>query len=283
VESDPNDILLLLEAERHTLTPEQRQWHDNFSKRLRGNEIYTIEVAIRAAEIVRTEKGAQQAAALEDLTDNAKRNALERKLKAEVQMLTPEQREHHERWCDDLPGNEPYTTEVAIKAARIIRTERPIYQTSELGSLMNVAKWDAKTREQAESRRQTAHSEQNDIEKQQAREQKEREAKELAAREAAKREPVPSTMQRFNALLEESKAQKAQTNAADIERARQLADNRPNYARHDVLPRGEISEAKAAKLAKMFDKPPSEKYFDSTHDPNNALNYSNGRGGRGGR
>lgn len=165
MESDPDDILLLLEAERHTLTPEQRQWHDNFSNFLRRNEIYTIEVAIRAAEIVRTEKGAQQAAALEDLTDNAKRNALERKLKAEVQMLTPEQREHHERWCADLPGNEPYTTEVAAKAARIIRTERPVHRTSELKRLRCEAEANAINllqREQAESRRQTAHSEQKD-------------------------------------------------------------------------------------------------------------------------
>jgi hypothetical protein len=139
----------------------------------------------------------------------------------------------------------------------------------------------------------------------QVREQKEREAKELEKQESAKREPIPNTMQRFNAILAESKAQKAQTNAANIERAGQLADNRPNYARHDVLknpqepsiakgssllekdaqptPRGEISEAKAEKLAKMFDKPSSDKYFDPTHDPSNALNYSNGRGGRGGR
>jgi hypothetical protein len=165
---------------------------------------------------------------------------------------------------------------------------------------------EAQRKHQEASEREAEKARAVELEKQQqleAREQKEREAGELEKREAAKREPVPNAMQRFNALLAE---RKAQTNAAAIDRAGQLADNRPSFARHDVLnrpqepsiakassssekdaerptPRGEITDAKAERFARMFNNPSRDKDFDPTHDPGNSRNFASGRGGRGGR
>lgn len=282
--------------------------------------------------------------------------------------MTEEQRQQHDRYCDHLKEKGIYTPKTATEAARIYETEQGVHKGSELGALAarakiaaneerNRAQADAdqqkrylaaKAEEQKAARAHEIEKQQRQEQEKQAREQKEREAKELAAREAAKREPVPGAMQRFNALLEESKAQReAQTHAANIERAGQLADNRPNYARHDALknpqepsvakgsspfekgaesptprgegqdakaeqlmrvfknpsrqadvakgssllgkdaesqtPRGEVSDAKAERLMRVFNNPSRDRDFDPTHDPSNSHNFSNGRGGRGGR
>jgi colicin import membrane protein len=251
----------------------------------------------------------------------------QRRLEAERQKLTEEQRQQHDHFCEALKANEAYKTEYAIKAAEIIRTEEGIRQAKALQYLSQRAdqqgiidqrkdfaeadkqkELQAQKAEEAQAERaRDAEKQQRQEQEKQARERHEREAKELAAQEAAKREPVPSVMQRFSVLLAESRAQKeAQTHAADIERAGQFADTRPNYARHDVLknpqepstiqanassakdaerptPRGEISDAKAERLARVFNNPSRDKDFDPTHDPTNSRNFAPGRGGRGGR
>lgn len=337
------------------------------------------------------------------------REQQEAALEAARKRLTEEQRQQHDRYCDHLKEKGIYTPKTAIEAAHIYETEKGVHKGSELGALTaraeitaneerNRTQADAdqqkrylaaKAEEQKAALAQQIEKQQRQEQEKQAREQKEREAKELAAREAAKREPVPGAMQRFNALLEESKAQReAQTHAANIERAGQFADNRPNYARHDALknpqepsvakgssplekgaesqtprdegrdakaeqlmrafkkpslqadvaksrsplgkdaesptprgevpdakaeqlmrafknpsrqadvakgssllekdvesptPRGEVSDAKAERLMRVFNNPSRDRDFDPTHDPSNSRNFSNGRGGRGGR
>jgi hypothetical protein len=106
-------------------------------------------------------------------------------------------------------------------------------------------------------------------------------------------------IERFNAVLEAKKAQReGQPNA--VEQPAELSNVRPLNERYDLLKseqepslqvrgeksesRGEISDAKAERMARMFNKPSSDKAFDPSHDPENERNFANGRdGGRGGR
>ena len=144
-------------------------------------------------------------------------------------------------------------------------------------------------KEQAE--RDAEKSRQEQAEKQ-AREAQERDAQKLAARS----EPIPGSVQRFDAAITEKKAQR---NAADFDRLAEQSRNRPNYARHEELkraqessaansgkaldkdaeqsaPRGEISEAKAERLAKL------DNMYKSANERANSIQTGRDTGGRGG-
>jgi hypothetical protein len=138
--------------------------------------------------------------------------------------------------------------------------------------------------------------------------EKQVEAHRATAQEAARQEPIPGSMQRFAAMFAErdaqreaeALAQKGRINNADLDRANEFAQGRPNHARHNDLkqentrtdgrgsgkaeeretPKGEMTDARAARFAKMFEKPSSDRVFDPTHDPSNQRNFANGRGGR---
>jgi len=117
--------------------------------------------------------------------------------------------------------------------------------------------------------------------------QKEQEAQKLASREAKRNEPIPGTVQRFKAILAASKAQKESqphvaSNGRDVV-SKYGQEPSANQRLEKSESRGEISDAKAERIAKMFNRVSSDKDFDPTHDPNNSRNFSNGRGGRGGR
>lgn len=234
--------------------------------------------------------------------DEQQRELLRQRLEAERQKLTDEQRQDHDRFCARLKQEKTYADEHAVKAAHIIRTEDVRRQASELQNLERQADRAARERrerarveaerhneylaDRAEQRRaaDTERSKQRET-----REQAARDAQNVAAQEARRNEPIPGTMQRFNAILLE---RKAQTNAAGIERATELSQTRPSYARYDVMKsaqaqasdkwpgrsesRGEISDAKAERLARMFDKPAPGTGFDPTDD------HTNKRGPRGG-
>jgi colicin import membrane protein len=257
--------------------------------------------------------------------ERAKREKLELdQLEAARAKLNQEQLARLERYAASLREQDIYAPRHETAIAEILRIDdyqrkqgveidkvisRAAQETPDQARQEQVVARAQELKDAGDKREQQAereHQAQQKLEAE-ARDRKEREAKELAAHEAAKREPIPGTMQRFNAILAESRAQReAQTHGAAIDHAAQAAEHRPNYARYNDMKqtvepsrsadqqvvvkytdksetRGEISEAKAERLAKMFDRPSTEKDFDATHDPNNSRNFAGGRGGRGER
>ena len=235
-----------LEAERQKLTDEQRKQHDLFCQDLKERKVYTVPEAINAARIIRTEDGIRQAAGLREIKERSERDALERRARAQAE------NERHKKYLAQKDEQRKVAREQGIEKQR---------------------QRDADNLKKQEQEKQT-------------REQKDRETKERATREAARNEPVPNAMQQFNALLAQSKAQReGQTSTSTQEQGSKKDNPLLDKGSDKLAARGEISDARAdraEKFARMFN-PSRDKDFDPTHDPSNLHNYSNGRGGRGGR
>ncbi len=204
--------------------------------------------------------------------------------------LTQEQRERLEWICENrLREGNAYAPkhEIAIAGA-LYESRHPRHQAADIDAVITHAYNEARLREAKEAneanlraykeaelertrqleqtaRREAEQLRQQEIEKQ-TREQREREAQKAAVREIARNEPIPGSVRRFETAITEKKAER---NAADFERLEKGIGDRPNFARHDELkhvhesvapadkgsehstPRGEISDAKAERLAKL--------------------------------
>jgi hypothetical protein len=223
---------------------------------------------------------------------------LKEQLEAERQKLTEVQREEHDRYSARLEKEGIYRLDIALKATRVIRTEEGPHKDAELRSLTEqaqrkvqeerqAAKAEAERRKEylAEKAERDKQAREKDLEKQRQREQKERDEKQRAAKDAARAEPVPGVMQKFNALLAQKKAERdAQAKGQGQEQGGNKSSPLLDKGQDKSPGRGEVSDSRAEKFARMFDKSPSrDKGFDATHDPNNSHNFAPGRGGRGGR
>ena len=222
--------------------------------------------------------------------------ALDRTLQAERQKLTEEQRLQHDLFCRSLTEAGTFTDDHAVAGARVIRTEHGVHQNSELRAIEQHADADARDRAERErlaTERQNKHlerkAEERRIEQERAAEQLNLEKLELAEKgreaksAAARLEPTPNATQRLNLALAEAKSQRAKANEASVERAADLSRSRPDYARYDSLkpdssPRagGEVTDAKAERLRRMFEMPNPDTGFDASDQRPNA------RGPRGG-
>jgi hypothetical protein len=168
-------------------------------------------------------------------------------------------------------------------------SEKKIRDPSQLDktSLMNAA-------ERAVGKAYEAEAQQRKQEAEQAAQLKEAEARKAAL----KAEPIPGAVQRFNEVIAARKA--AQNDPAQTKDRSIYGDVRPysalpsntqlksesdrgNQVRRETSDaKQEISEGKAERLARAFNRVSSDKAFDPSHDPENAMNFSNTRG-RGGR
>jgi hypothetical protein len=224
----------------------------------------------------------------------------QKQLEAERQKLTEKQRQRYDSFCALLKANETYSPRFAIEGAQAVHA---FYGTQKLGSELAYIAQRAEHQGFIEQRAAFAEADkQKELQAQKAEQERaEREAQALAARKAAQREPLPNAMQRFNALLAESKVER--THAANIERAAGFAKGRPNYARLDVLkngqepgskkdsplldrgqnrPAGTTAPAQPAVVVKNEAHPLKAEWRNVAHevcDPRRPPNYRSGSGG----
>jgi len=123
-----------------------------------------------------------------------------KQLEAERDKLTDAQRQQHDSFCAFHHEQKTLTPELAIKAARIIRTERGVHQMrglDDLDSQANAAAEDKQRKAFAadDARKELRAQEAAERKAEEARAAEQRQAqeqaKQLAATETAQREPLP--------------------------------------------------------------------------------------------
>ena len=172
-----------------------------------------------------------------------------KQLEAERDKLTDAQRQQHDSFCAFHHEQKTLTPELAIKVARIIRTERGVHQMrglDDLDSQANAAAEDKqrkafaaddapkelRAQEAAERKAEEARA----AEQRQAQEQ----AKQLAATETAQREPLPKSVTQFDAHLDrtaktERDATTRATDAAKAINRGAYQSRREDFTRYDGL------------------------------------------------
>jgi len=172
-----------------------------------------------------------------------------KQLEAERDKLTDAQRQQHDSFCAFHHEQKTLTPELAIKAARIIRTERGVHQMrglDDLDSQANAAAEDKQRKAFAadDARKELRAQEAAERKAEEARAAEQRQAqeqaKQLAATETAQREPLPKSVTQFDAHLDrtaktERDATTRATDAAKAINRGAYQSRREDFTRYDGL------------------------------------------------